>query len=117
MKVNAAIFNTDEHFETLKVVNFDIINSNGQIDNKKLREYQTCDHHEVMNFPPEKREQIISSMFPVNRPDIFVKKETALEHFNKPIKNIGRDKFIKKLKGKHYKEIGKFICIFSIFCT
>ena len=41
MKVNAAIFNTDEHFETLKVVNFDIINSNGQIDNKKLREYQT----------------------------------------------------------------------------
>ena len=117
MKVNAAIFNTDEHFETLKVVNFDIINSNGQIDNKKLREYQTCDHHEVMNFPPEKREQIISSMFPVNRPDIFVKKETALEHFNKPIKNIGRDKFIKKLKDKHYKEIGKFICIFSIFCT
>ena len=30
--------NTDAHFETLKIVNFYITNSNGQIDNKKLRE-------------------------------------------------------------------------------
>ena len=29
--------NTDEHFETLKIVYIDIINSNGQINNKKLR--------------------------------------------------------------------------------
>ena len=96
--------NTDEHFETLRTVNFDVINSNGQIYNKKLREYQTCDHHEIMNFRPEKREQIMSSMFHVNRPDMFVKKETALDHFNKSIKNIGRGTFIKKLKDEHYKE-------------
>ena len=70
--------NTDEHFEKSKIVNFDIINSNGQVDNKQLREYQTCEHHEVMNFPPEKRKQIMSSTFRVNRPDMFVKKETAL---------------------------------------
>ena len=69
--------NTDEHFETLKIINFDIINSNCQIDNKKLREYQTCDHQETTNYPPEKREQIMSSMFRVNRADMFVKKETA----------------------------------------
>ena len=69
--------NTDEHFETLKIINFDIINSNGQIDNKKLREYQTCDHQETMNYPPEKTEQIMSSMFRVNRADMFVKKGTA----------------------------------------
>ena len=96
--------NTDEHSETLKIVYIDIINSNGQINNKKLRLYQTCDHHEIMNFAPEKREQIMSSMFCVNRPDMFVKNETALKHFNKPIKNIGRGKFIKKLKDEHYKE-------------
>ena len=96
--------NTDEHFETLKIVNFDIINSNGQIDYKKLREYQICDHHEIMNFPPEIREQIMSSMFRVYGPDMFVAKETAVEHFNKPIKNIGRAKFIKKLKDEHYKK-------------
>ena len=35
---------------------------------------------------------------------MFVKKETALEHFNKPIKNIGRGKFIEKLKDEHYKK-------------
>ena len=52
--------NTDEHLETSKIVNFDVINSNGQIDNKQLREYQTSEHHEIMNFPPEKREQIMS---------------------------------------------------------
>ena len=46
----------------------------------------------------------MSSMFCVNRPDMFVKNETALKHFNKPIKNIGRGKFIKKLKDEHYKE-------------
>ena len=86
--------NTDEHFETLKIVNFYIINSNGLIENKKLREYQTCNHHEIMNYPPVRREQIMSSIFRVSRPDMFAKKETALEHFNKPIKNIGRGKFI-----------------------
>ena len=59
--------NTDENFESLKIVNFDVISSNGQINNKKLREYQTCNHHEIENFPPEKREQIMSSMFRVNR--------------------------------------------------
>ena len=103
-KCRSFLENTDEHFETLKIVNFDIIDSNGQIDNKKLREYRTWDHYEIMNFPPEKREQIMSSMFRVNRPDMFVKKETALYHFNKSIKNIGRGKFIKKLKDEHYKE-------------
>ena len=29
--------NTDEHSETLKIVYIDFINSNGQINNKKLR--------------------------------------------------------------------------------
>ena len=43
-------------------MNFDIINSNGKIDNKKLREYRTWDHYEIINFPPEKREQIMSAI-------------------------------------------------------
>ena len=61
-KCRSFLENNDAHFETLKIVNFDIINSNGQIDYKKLREYQICDHHEIMNFPPEIRHQCFAFM-------------------------------------------------------
>ena len=55
----------------------------------------------------------MSSMFRVNWPDMFVKKETALEHFKKPLKNDGSGKFIKKLKDEHYNETVKFILLYS----
>ena len=29
---------------------------------------------------------------------MYVKKETVLEHFNKPIKSVGRGRFLKKLR-------------------
>ena len=48
--------NTDNHFQNLQILNFDIINSNGKIDDNKLKQYQTCNHHEIMNYPPERRE-------------------------------------------------------------
>lgn len=57
-----------------------------------------------MGYLPQSREQIMSSIFRANQPGMFVKKETALEHFNKPIKNVGRGRFIKKIKDDHYKE-------------
>ena len=66
--------NTDDHFQNLQILNFDIINSNGKIDDNKLKQYQTCKHHEIMNYSPEKREQIMSLIFHANRTDMFVKK-------------------------------------------
>ena len=48
--------NTDNHFQNLQILNFDIINSNGKIDDNKLKQYQTCNYHEIMNYPPERRE-------------------------------------------------------------
>ena len=96
--------NTDEHFQNIQILNFDLINTNVKIDDDKLKQYQTIDHHEIMGSPPQSIEQIMSSIFRANRPGMFVKKETALEHFNKPIKNVGRGRFIKKIKDDHYKE-------------
>ena len=96
--------NTDEHFQNIQILNFDLINTNVKIDDDKLKQYQTIDHHEIMGSPPQSIEQIMSLIFRANRPGMFVKKETALEHVNKPIKNVGRGRFIKKIKDDHYKE-------------
>ena len=71
-------------------MNFDLINTNGKIDGEKLKQYQTVDHNEIMTYPPQSREQSLSSIFRANQPGMFVKKEMALEHFNNPIKNVGR---------------------------
>ena len=43
-----------------------------------------------MTYLPQSREQSLSSIFRANQPGMFVKKEMALEHFNNPIKNVGR---------------------------
>ena len=96
IKYKEFLENTDEHFRNSKIVNFDIINSNEKIDDDKLKQYQTVNHHEIMTYPPESSEQIMSSIFRANQPGKFENKKTALEHFNKTIKNVGRGRFIKK---------------------
>ena len=90
--------NTDDHFQNLQLLNFDVINPNGKIDYNNLKQYQTCNHHEIMNYPPERREQSLSSIFCADRKDMFLKKETVLEHFNKPLNSVRRRRFIKKNK-------------------
>ena len=66
--------NTDEHFQNLQILNFDLINTNVKIDDDKLKQYQTIDRHEIMGYPPQSREQIMSSIFRTNQPGMFVKK-------------------------------------------
>ena len=90
--------NTDDHFQNLQLLNFDVINPNGKIDYNNLKQYQTCNHHEIMNYPPERREQSLFSIFCADRKDMFLKKETVLEHFNKPLNSVRRRRFIKKNK-------------------
>ena len=57
-----------------------------------------------MAYPPELRGEIESSIFRTKRPGLHVKKETVVEHFKKPIKNVGRGRFLTKIKDDHYKE-------------
>ena len=50
-----------------------------------------------MKYTAGLREQIMSSIFRLSKRDgMFVKKETVVELFKKPIKNVGRGRFIKK---------------------
>ena len=100
--------NTDEHFQNLQILNFDMINSNGKIDDDKLKQYQTIDHHEIMAYPPELREEIMSSNFRAKHPGMHVKKETVVEHFRKPIKNE-EGVFLRSLKTTIIKKLGDFL--------
>ena len=56
------------------------------------------EHHEIMNYPPERREEILSSIFSSDSKDTFVKKEIVLEHLNKLLNSVGRGRFVKKNK-------------------
>ena len=72
-KCNDFINNTDEHFKQMKIINFDIIKNN--VSTEKLKQYQTLDHHEIMQYPPQLQQQICSSIFRnVNRKDMHIKK-------------------------------------------
>ena len=106
--------NTDEHFQNLQILNFDMMNSNGKIDDDKLKPYQTIDHHEIMAYPSELSEEIMSSIFRAKLPDMHAKKETVVENFKKPIKNVERGRFLKKIKDDHYKKTWRFLVIFFL---
>ena len=54
----------------------------------------------------------MSSIFHAKRPGMHVKKESVVEHFKKPIKDVGRERFLKKIKDDHYKETWRFLVIF-----
>ena len=107
-KCNDFINNTDEHFKQMKITNFDIIKNNVSTEN--LKQYQTLDHHEIMQYLPQLREQICSSIFRnANRKDMHIKKETIYEHFNNINNNnkrvgTGRGRFIKKIRDDLYAE-------------
>ena len=92
----------------MKITNFDIIKKN--VCTEKLKQYQTLDHHKSMQYPPQLREQICSSIFRnANRKDMHIKKETIYEHFNNINNNnkrvgTGRGRFIKKIRDDLYAE-------------
>lgn len=104
-KLEHFLEDTNNHFEKLKITNFDIINSKGQISAKKLKQYQTINHQDIMKYPPKVRNRIMSSTFRSSKRDgMFVEKKIVVEHLKKPIKNIVRECFMKKIKGNCYKE-------------
>ena len=67
VKCQGFLQNTDSHIQNLQILNFDIIDSNGKIYVDKLNQYQTIEHHEIMAYPPEIREQIMPSIFYAKR--------------------------------------------------
>ena len=94
---------TDEHFKTMKIVNFDMIRN--EVSEETSRQYQQIDHHEIMCYPPKLREEICSSIFRnIKRDGMYVKKETVDEHFKNKKPTIGRGQFVKKIRDSVYAE-------------
>ena len=59
-KCNEFINNTDTYFKRMKITNFDLIKND--VPKEKLKQYQTLDHDEIKQYPPQLREQICSSI-------------------------------------------------------
>lgn len=85
-----------KHFQNLKIINFNIFNSKGELPESKLKQYQTANHQEILSYPPDLKDEPMSSMFRAKRDDMVIKKETVMEHFKKPVKSFGRGFIIKK---------------------
>ena len=83
------LMDTDEHFEKLKIVNFNMI-KNKDVSQEKLKQYHSIDRHEIMHYPPHIREEICFSIFcNSNCKDMYVTKETIHEHFKNSNKTLG----------------------------
>ena len=81
-----------------------MINSKGKLSEDKIKQYQTVNHREILSYPPDLQNEILSSIFRAKRDDMFVKKETVMEHFQKPVKSVGRGYIIKKNTDLCYKD-------------
>ena len=106
VKCEQFLEDTDAHFQNLKNIKFDIINSKGR-PKSKLKQYQTVNHREILSYPPDLQDEIIFSIFRVKRNDMFVKREVAMEHFKKSLKSVGRGRFIKKIEIFVIKKLGR----------
>ena len=69
-----------------------------------MKQYQTVNHRNILTYPPDLQDEIMSSMFRTKRDDMFIKKETVIENFSKPVKSYGRGRIIKKNRDLCYKE-------------
>ena len=85
VKCQEFLEDTDKHFQNLKIINFDMINSKGKLSDDKIKQYQTVNHREILSYPPDLQDEILSLIFRAKRDDMFVKKETLMEHFKKPV--------------------------------
>ena len=104
-KCNGFLEDPDQYFENLQINNFGLIKNKDKLSNQKIKQYQTVDHNEIMKYPEREREEIMSSIFRNSKHrDMFIQKETIHEHFTVNSRNVGRGRFIKKIKNDHYKE-------------
>lgn len=92
--------NTDLHFKKRKIINFGIIKND--ISKNKLKQYQQINHDEIEKYPPQYREQIMSSIFWNSNWKDNKKKRTIKEHFNKENISAGHSKFLKKCRDDMY---------------
>lgn len=74
IKCDEFLEDLDAHFQKLQIVNFDIIHSKGNLSASKMKQYQTIKHSEILAYPQQEQDEILSSIFRMKRDDMFVKK-------------------------------------------
>ena len=74
IKCDEFLEDLDAHFQKLQIVNFDIIHSKGNLSTSKMKQYQTIKHSEILAYPQQEQDEILSSIFRMKRDDMFVKK-------------------------------------------
>lgn len=101
-KCNDLLEDPDQHFENLQINNFDLIKNKDKLSNQEIKQNQMIDHYEIMKYPEREREEIMSSIFRNSkRRDMLIRKETIHEHFTINSRNMGRGRFLKKIKNHH----------------
>ena len=96
-KFNEFINNTDNYFKRMNIIKFDLIKKD--VPKEKFKQYQTLDHDEIKQYPPQLCEQICSSIFRnFNRKDMQIQKATINKHFNNKKVCTGRGRFIRKFR-------------------
>ena len=74
IKCDEFLEDLDAHFQKLQIVNFDIIHSKGNLSASKMKQYQTIKLSEILAYPQQEQDEILSSIFRMKRDDMFVKK-------------------------------------------
>ena len=103
----------DGHFENLKIVNFNIVNSKGKLSESKMKQYQKVNHSEILTYPQHNQDEILSSMFRIKRNSMHVKKSIN-EHFKNPLNLMDMAVLLKRIRIFIIKSDGRN-CYFLIF--
>ena len=70
--------NPDRHFNTTKLINFDIIRREAatqKVPDKLLKKYQTIENERVSKYPKGEQNKFLTSTFRTDRPNIFLRKK------------------------------------------
>ena len=83
LKCEEFLKDTDSHFKTVQVVNFDIIHHDCKGDplQGSYNEYQTVNTKDMGKHSSNTKKKIVNSAIPSDRKDIFIDKKVTPNHF------------------------------------
>ena len=83
-KCEKFINNTDNHFKTTKIMNFDIIHrqcGGEKVPEELYKYYETIREKEVSQYSKSNPKKIYSSAIKVDHKDLYLKRESILKYF------------------------------------
>ena len=83
LKCEEFLKETDSHFKTVQVVNFDIIHHEcrGDLLQGSYKEYQTINKKDMDKYSSNSKKKIVNSAIRSDRKEVFIDKKVTLDHF------------------------------------